>query len=805
MTNSVGLVHNPLFETSTDLEAVNIELLEDKQRNNVGFWRYYYWFVAMMAGKRPRMIRQIIAMQFVFFSVSFAASAIWSSLKYECVADQHGKPQVITWINVSLTAILADTGVVIICLLAPFVAINGLVPQPWLTLIPSLYQLGILIFAFLIVDFPNLWPLAAIATVTLYPMYSVQFAPLWVYSKKSRRGIQSTIYFISLGISQYGASFVIAFLLHTLTACNYRAVLVAAMGMSIIGSLASLTLPPMFPNDTGLLVLPRLNPLDYARRYGALLKHFVIHPQNIFLILTYIPLSILFVAVYYFEIAYVLESHDTAGDTQQAQVLAGTVVVFFGIAFLCGSFFAGFLSDWIGVQETSSLILTTLMCYILVIPVGVLTLYLESFSLILLAVTTAFMILIMVIVLIPVTVLGTYQTRTDADGMVLAVNAMVALGYLFGGLVIDIVHQNLILQGFDEVRILLGLYVFSLLGVVTLLLAYFSRHLKAVILKRRGETLSDLLKRQHGNDPEPALDGRSDIQQLAETCQLESWYVDATLVQIKKRIGAGAFGNVYYGVWNGVPVAVKTLHAVIDEAEMLSAFLKEVSTLARLRHPNVLTFYGASVEANGSTSIVTEYCSGGCLFDILRDTTYVISGADTQRFALEISRGVSYLHALEPPILHRDLKSLNILLDERQIVKLCDFGESRSAGKEARTMTMVGTPMWTAPEVLLGVPYGLPADIYSLGIILVELITRSDPWPAGMWCAQIVAAVVKGERPALPSAVSKDVAQLIQRCLYHDPLLRLTAQQVAQRIQDGPFWDFVTFLRARAESKALFT
>ena len=126
-----------------------------------------------------------------------------------------------------------------------------------------------------------------------------------------------------------------------------------------------------------------------------------------------------------------------------------------------------------------------------------------------------------------------------------------------------------------------------------------------------------------------------------------------------------------------------------------------------------------------------EYMERGSLSDVLNDKAIPLSAALRSRMALEAARGMLYLHTLKPPVLHRDLKSPNLLVDHQYRVKIADFGLSRF--RVEYTMTFCGSPKWTAPEVLNGLSYDTAADVWSYGVVVWELLTRQVPYAAGTW------------------------------------------------------------------------
>ena len=206
-----------------------------------------------------------------------------------------------------------------------------------------------------------------------------------------------------------------------------------------------------------------------------------------------------------------------------------------------------------------------------------------------------------------------------------------------------------------------------------------------------------------------------------------------------------------------VAVAVKQLVLDrIDEAN-LRDFYAEVALMKTLRHPNIVGFLGA---CSDPICLVTEYCSNGNLFNILQNKAKggtPLTWRTLLGFALDEARGMQFLHAHEPVIIHRDLKSLNLLLDRQWTLKISDFGLSRFKAKDAGLMTgACGTYHWMAPEVITSNTYAESADVFSFGINLWELITREIPYSDKYaQPVQIAMAVVnRQERPTVPASIA---------------------------------------------------
>ena len=147
--------------------------------------------------------------------------------------------------------------------------------------------------------------------------------------------------------------------------------------------------------------------------------------------------------------------------------------------------------------------------------------------------------------------------------------------------------------------------------------------------------------------------------------------------------------------------------------------------------------------------ILFELCSTS-LFEVLHESQRPVGGEEMLRVLREVALGVYYLHHFDPPILHLDLKSANVLIDEMGTAKVCDFGLSHELADQTREEAGDGSPQWTAPEKLRGESVDEKVDVYSYGILMYEVMARKLPY-ADSPCAQIVLGVLTGEldRPKL--------------------------------------------------------
>ena len=190
-------------------------------------------------------------------------------------------------------------------------------------------------------------------------------------------------------------------------------------------------------------------------------------------------------------------------------------------------------------------------------------------------------------------------------------------------------------------------------------------------------------------------------------------------------LGKGASGEVRRGVWRksqdeeGVDVAVKILHKATIVGEQM--FFGEVSLLTRLDHPNITQIYGACLSP---LMIVMEYVPHS-LHGLLAN------GPLGPNLCLKLARGIAsgmaYLHAASPPIIHRDLKPGNVLVTAEMEPRICDFGVSRGESLDS-TMTVIGTPLYMAPEILRSERYTTAVDTYAFAMTFYQMLTGLPPF-----------------------------------------------------------------------------
>ncbi|MFS8019632.1 putative protein kinase TKL-CTR1-DRK-2 family [Helianthus anomalus] len=258
---------------------------------------------------------------------------------------------------------------------------------------------------------------------------------------------------------------------------------------------------------------------------------------------------------------------------------------------------------------------------------------------------------------------------------------------------------------------------------------------------------------------------------LEDVADCEIAWEDITLGE---RIGLGSYGEVYRGDWHGTDVAVKKFLDQEITTESLEEFRSEVRIMKKVRHPNVVLFMGAVTRAP-HLSIVTEFLPRGSLYRLLHRPNNQLDIRRRLRMALDTARGMNYLHNCTPVIVHRDLKTPNLLVDKNWVVKVSDFGLSRMKYSTfLSTRSTAGTAEWMAPEVLRNEPSDEKSDVYSFGVVLWELCTLQQPW-GGMNPMQVVGAVgFQHRRLEIPDDMNPVIADIITNCWQTDPKLRPT-------------------------------
>ena len=228
-----------------------------------------------------------------------------------------------------------------------------------------------------------------------------------------------------------------------------------------------------------------------------------------------------------------------------------------------------------------------------------------------------------------------------------------------------------------------------------------------------------------------------------------TWNIDSREVRLRRRIdrdSPGGYGEVYQAEYREMTVAVKKLQGVHQDLHRIELeFEREIEVMRTIRHPNIVLFLGGGrYHDDGCPFLVVEYMPRGSLATILKNKEIHLEESLKIRFAVDAAKGMRFLHSLRPPRVHRDLKSGNLLVSHRWVVKVADFGAARLVRHEGvdqeavrgggpldttapllradyQLSSGVGTPCWCAPEILCGEGYGTPADVYRYSSVKIPI------------------------------------------------------------------------------------
>ncbi|KAI3448307.1 hypothetical protein Pfo_004972 [Paulownia fortunei] len=246
-----------------------------------------------------------------------------------------------------------------------------------------------------------------------------------------------------------------------------------------------------------------------------------------------------------------------------------------------------------------------------------------------------------------------------------------------------------------------------------------------------------------------------------------------------KYLGSGSFSTVYEAFTdNGFFFALKevSLHDQDNQGRQnISHAEKEISLLNQFEHENIVRYLGSDKD-DSKFYIFLELVTQGSLARLYQN--YQLWDSQVSAYTRQILRGLNYLHGRN--VIHRDIKCANILVDASGSVKLADFGLAKVT-KLNDIKSCKGTPFWMAPEVvnLKDHGYGTAADIWSLGCTVLEMLTRQNPYP-NLEKMQALFKIGRGEGPPVPTHLSNDARDFIDKCLQVKPEDRPTAAQLLE-------------------------
>uniref|UniRef100_A0A8C4R7N8 Tyrosine-protein kinase n=2 Tax=Eptatretus burgeri TaxID=7764 RepID=A0A8C4R7N8_EPTBU len=260
----------------------------------------------------------------------------------------------------------------------------------------------------------------------------------------------------------------------------------------------------------------------------------------------------------------------------------------------------------------------------------------------------------------------------------------------------------------------------------------------------------------------------------------DMWEIDRSTLHLDVKLGSGCFGDVWMGTWNDTTcVAVKTLR---EGAMAPTAFLQEAQVMKRLRHERLVQLY--AVVSEEPIYIVTEYMSGGCLLDYLRNCRSHLKLTHLVDVASQIAAGMAYIEHMN--YVHRDLRAANVLVGEELNCKIADFGLTRLL-EDCQNLVSQGEKFpikWTAPEAALFGSFTIKSDVWSFGVLLTELVTKGKmPYP-GMTNREVLERVQKEYRMPRPPDCPESLYNLMMQCWRQDPEERPTFEYLRFFLED---------------------
>ncbi|XP_031480195.1 mitogen-activated protein kinase kinase kinase 5-like [Nymphaea colorata] len=255
-----------------------------------------------------------------------------------------------------------------------------------------------------------------------------------------------------------------------------------------------------------------------------------------------------------------------------------------------------------------------------------------------------------------------------------------------------------------------------------------------------------------------------------------------TAWQKKSIIGCGTYGRVYRAINSetGATCAMKEVCLAPDDpssADSIKHLEKEIETLSQLKHHNIVQYYGSEV-VEDHFYIYLEFVHPGSITKFIQESGGSLPEAVVRNFTRHILLGLAYLHSKD--VVHRDIKGANLLVNDRGVVKLADFGMAKYLSGQPTPLSLKGSPYWMAPELLQKeTGQHLAVDIWSLGCTIIEMITGKPPW-GDLPGAAAMFNVMKSKVPPIPETLSSKGKDFLRCCLQINPEERATAMELLE-------------------------
>ncbi|KAH9127017.1 hypothetical protein AeMF1_002616 [Aphanomyces euteiches] len=276
----------------------------------------------------------------------------------------------------------------------------------------------------------------------------------------------------------------------------------------------------------------------------------------------------------------------------------------------------------------------------------------------------------------------------------------------------------------------------------------------------------------------------------------DEYFIDPEDVRVIRKLPSN-YMTTEMGNWSGESVILKSVDlasSADEQAKSRKALMTEISSMARIDHPNIVGFKGFCVAPTKGLSCVTEYMEGGTLRSLL-DNPKTFAKLTWRRekinFAIDICSALCYKHNLKPRLIHRNIKASKVLLSrDRTKAKLSGFGASRDRSFDQQMTNQIGEIQWSAPELIMeDEDYTEKVDVYSFGVLLTELDTGLIPFagiketmPSTAFTNKIVSGAL---RPTLSPECPEIIALVVKSCIQQDPHIRPSSERVLEMLHNA--------------------
>lgn len=275
-------------------------------------------------------------------------------------------------------------------------------------------------------------------------------------------------------------------------------------------------------------------------------------------------------------------------------------------------------------------------------------------------------------------------------------------------------------------------------------------------------------------------------------------------LQLGQLIGNGGYGDVYQATWQGINVAVKQLHLKTLSTELAVDFQREAAIMAQCQFPHIVRLYGVCQEFE-HTAMVMEYLPKGSLYQVLHNSEETLPWNPIRwDIAINIGKGLAYLH--NQKIVHRDLKSLNVLLDDQYQAKIGDFGLAKikleTNSTTTKTKSGMGTTRWRAPELFKrGANPNAASDVYSYGMVLWEIASRQLPFQDAVDDVTAMGWIKDGEQENVPPGCPQSYGEVIKAAWKKEPSERFSAEKMVVELTQVKPAEEIKSIAKSVESK----